>query len=59
MVKFYRVLLCVSVSKFILKCHTLVIHNWVYIFHRVLLDPYSDVLRSEECQTKKLLANML
>ena len=26
------------------------IHNWVYIFHRVLSDPYF-----EECQTKKLL----
>ena len=24
-------------------------------FHRVLSDPYSDVLCSEECQTKKLL----
>ena len=32
------------------------IHNWKYIFHRVLSDPYSDVLCSEECQTKKLLA---
>ena len=31
------------------------IHNWVYIFHRVLSDPFSDVLCSEECQTKKLL----
>ena len=30
------------------------IHNWVYIFHRVLSDPYSDVLYSEGCQTKKL-----
>ena len=30
------------------------IHNWVYIFHRVLSDPYFDVLYSEECQTKKL-----
>ena len=31
------------------------IHNWVYIFHHVFSDPYSDVLCSEECQTKKLL----
>ena len=31
------------------------IHNWVYIFHRVLSDPYPGVLFSEECQTKKLL----
>ena len=31
------------------------IHNWVYIFHRVLSDPDSDVLCSEECQAKKLL----
>ena len=38
------------------------IHNWVYIFHlvhHVLSDPHSDVLCSEVCQTKKLLANML
>ena len=28
-------------------------------FHRVLSDPYSDVLCSEECQTKKLSVNML
>ena len=35
------------------------IHNWVYFFHRVLSDPYSDVLCPEECQTKKLLVNML
>ena len=27
----------------------------MYIFHRVLSDPYSDVLCSEECQTKKIL----
>ena len=32
-----------------------IIYNWVYIFHRVLSDPYSDVLCSEECQTRKLL----
>ena len=31
------------------------IHNWVYIFHRVISDTYSDVLYCEECQTKKLL----
>ena len=31
------------------------IHNWVNVFHRVLSDPYSDVLCSKECQTKKLL----
>ena len=31
------------------------IHNWVYIFHHVLSDPYSDVLCSEECQKQKLL----
>ena len=30
------------------------IHNWVYIFHRVLSDPNSDVLYSEVCQVKKL-----
>ena len=30
------------------------IHNWVYIFHRVLSNPDSDVLCSEEYQTKKL-----
>ena len=29
------------------------IHKWVYIFHRVF-PPYSDVLYSEECQTKKV-----
>ena len=35
------------------------IYNLAYIFHRVLSDPYSDILRSKECHTKKLLANML
>ena len=30
------------------------IHNWVYIFHRVLSDPYSDVLCLKECQPTKL-----
>ena len=34
------------------------IQNWVYIFHRVLSNPYSDVLCSEECQAQKLLAHM-
>ena len=29
------------------------IHYLVY-FHHVLLEPYSDVLYSEECQTKNL-----
>ena len=28
------------------------IHNRIYIFHRVLSDPYSDVFYSEECQAK-------
>ena len=31
------------------------IDNWVYIFHRVLSDPYSDVLWSEEGRTNRLL----
>ena len=31
------------------------IHNCVYIFHPVLLDPDSEVSCTEECQTKKLL----
>ena len=31
------------------------IHNWGYIFHRLLSDPYSDDLYSEECQMKRLL----
>ena len=30
----------------------------MYIFHSVLSDPCSDVLCSQECQTKKLLADM-
>ena len=34
------------------------IHNWLYIVQRVLSDPYSDALSSEECQTTKLLVNM-
>ena len=31
------------------------IHNWVYIFPSCFFGTYSDVLCSEECQTKKLL----
>ena len=31
------------------------IQNWVYIFFNVLSVPYSEVLCSEEFQTKKLL----
>ena len=37
------------------SCWPISIHNWVLIFYLILLDPYSDVLCSEECQTKKLL----
>ena len=33
------------------------IHNWVYIFPSCFFGTYSDVLCSEECQTKKLLVN--
>ena len=46
--------LCLRFSDWLIS-----IHNWIYIFHRVLSDHYSDVLCSEECQTKKLFANML
>ena len=31
------------------------IHNWVYIFPSCFFGTYSDVLCSEECQTKRLL----
>ena len=30
------------------------IYLGIYNFHRVLSDPYSDVLYFEECQAKKL-----
>ena len=30
-------------------------YNWVYIFHLVLSEPYSDVLNFKECQAKQLL----
>ena len=35
------------------------IYNRVHILHRVLLDPFFDVLYSEENQTKKAFSSML
>ena len=37
------------------KISPISIHNWVYIFPSCFFGTYSDVLCSEECQTKKLL----
>ena len=31
----------------------------LYIFHRLLSEPYSNVLYSEKCQKTKVLSNML
>ena len=40
---------------YIPSLYTQFIHNWVYIFPSCFFGTYSDVLCSEECQTKKLL----